>query len=78
MESHPSGAPRPRGAELTVSAQKILARNEPLSGFSAQLSWSHYCALMRVEHQKARDFCEREAVVGGWDKRTLERQIQSF
>jgi predicted nuclease of restriction endonuclease-like (RecB) superfamily len=47
-------------------------------GFSPQLSWSHYRALMRVENVEARDFYEREAIAGGWDKRTLERQIQSF
>ena len=47
-------------------------------GFSPQLSWSHYRALMRVENREARDFYEREAIAGGWDKRTLERQIQSF
>jgi predicted nuclease of restriction endonuclease-like (RecB) superfamily len=78
MESYPSGAPRQRGAVLTVSPQEIPACNNPLSSLSAQLSWSHYRALMRVDHQKARDFYEREAVVGGWDKRTLERQILSF
>jgi len=43
-----------------------------------QLSWSHYRALMRVESRDARDFYEREAIAGGWDKRTLERQIQSY
>ncbi len=45
--------------------------------FSPQLSWSHYRALMRVENLEARDFYEREAVAGGWDKRTLERQIHT-
>ena len=33
---------------------------------------------MRVGNIEARDFYERETVAGGWDKRTLERQIQSF
>jgi predicted nuclease of restriction endonuclease-like (RecB) superfamily len=33
---------------------------------------------MRLDHIEARDFYEREAIEGGWDKRTLERQIQSF
>jgi predicted nuclease of restriction endonuclease-like (RecB) superfamily len=33
---------------------------------------------MRVDNLDARDFYEREAVAGAWDKRTLERQIQSF
>lgn len=52
--------------------------DESPQGFSPQLTWSHYRALMRVENLGARDFYEREAVAGGWDKRTLERQIQSF
>jgi len=47
-------------------------------GFSSQLTWSHYRALMRVENREARDFYEREAVAGGWDKRVLERQIHSY
>lgn len=33
---------------------------------------------MRVDAIEARDFYERETVAGAWDKRTLERQIQSF
>ena len=33
---------------------------------------------MRVEDADARDFYEREAIDGGWGKRTLERQIQSY
>ena len=40
-------------------------------GFSPQLTWSHYRALMRVASLEARDFYEREAIEGGWDKRTL-------
>jgi len=54
------------------------AGRESLQGFSPQLSWSHYRALMRVDNIEARDFYERETISGGWDKRTLERQIQSF
>lgn len=45
--------------------------------FSTQLTWSHYRALMRVEKAEAREFYEREAIECGWDKRSLERQIQS-
>ena len=51
--------------------------SESLPGFSSQLSWSHYRALMRVKDEGARDFYEREAVAGGWDKRTLERQVHT-
>jgi hypothetical protein len=46
------------------------------SGSSPQLSCSHYRALMWVENENARNFYEREAIAGGWDKRTLARQIQ--
>lgn len=33
---------------------------------------------MRVENEEARLFYEQEAIAGGWDKRTLERQIHSY
>lgn len=46
-----------------------------VSGFSPQLSWSHYRALMRVQDEKARAFYEREAIDCGWSKAQLERQI---
>lgn len=70
--------PHPTGAELTPAEKSHPVGDELPQGFSPQLSWSHYRALMRVENREARDFYEREAVAGGWDKRTLERQIQSY
>ena len=48
-----------------------------LQGFSSQLSWSHYRALMRVKNDKARLFYEQEAIECGWSKTQLERQIHS-
>lgn len=45
--------------------------------FNPQLSWSHYRVLMRVENVDARHFYEHEAIAGGWDKRTLERQANT-
>jgi predicted nuclease of restriction endonuclease-like (RecB) superfamily len=48
-----------------------------LKGFSPCLTWSHYRVLMRVDKVEARDFYEREAIQGAWDKRTLERQIHT-
>jgi hypothetical protein len=82
---HPLGAefeaakkPHPAGAKL-VSKQEISSPVGTFNhGFSPQLSWSHYRALAKVDNTEARDFYEREAVAGTWDKRTLERQIQSF
>ncbi len=68
----------PESAELTVPEKSYPAGSQSLSGFSPQLSWSHYRALMRVERAEARKFYEREAIAGAWDKRTLERQIHSF
>jgi predicted nuclease of restriction endonuclease-like (RecB) superfamily len=69
----------------TMGAESLLpspicypAGSESLAGFSPQLSWSHYRALMRVEKVEAREFYEREATDGTWDVRTLERQIHSF
>ncbi len=66
------------GRELAPPKKSYPVGTEFLQGFSPQLTWSHYRALMRVEKVEARDFYEREAIAGGWDKRTLERQIQSF
>jgi predicted nuclease of restriction endonuclease-like (RecB) superfamily len=72
-----SAIQRPMGAELLAPAKCYPAGSKSLTGFSPQLSWSHYRALMRVEKPTAREFYEREAITGGWDKRTLERQIHS-
>ncbi len=72
------GIPSPPGRELVPTAIRHPAGDESGIGFSPLLSWSHYRALMRVENVEARDFYEGEAIAGGWDKRTLERQIHSF
>jgi predicted nuclease of restriction endonuclease-like (RecB) superfamily len=77
-ESSETSILHPTGRELTPVQIAYPPGTESLPGFSPQLSWSHYRALMRVENREARDFYEREAIAGGWDKRTLERQIQSF
>jgi predicted nuclease of restriction endonuclease-like (RecB) superfamily len=84
--------PHPAGGELTGSALlnpagrklKPRTKSDPttgssiVQGFSPQLAWSHYRVLMQVTQLAARDFYEHEAIEGGWDKRTLERQIHSF
>jgi hypothetical protein len=67
---------RPMGTESSGSeiylpmGRKLEILSPPgiESGFSPQLSWSHYRALMRVNSVDARDFYEREAIAGGWDK----------
>ena len=47
-------------------------------GFSPNLGWSHYRALMNVEHQSERLFYEIEAEAEGWEVKHLERQIHTF
>lgn len=67
----------PVGDESTALQKSSPAGSESVQGFSPQLSWSHYRVLMRVENEQARDFYEREAIEGGWSKRTLERQVHT-
>ncbi|MDP4028674.1 MAG: PDDEXK nuclease domain-containing protein [Gallionella sp.] len=74
-ESGDTGKMSPLGIELPKSSP---AGDELPQGFSPQLTWSHYRALMRVENVAARDFYEREAAECGWSKVQLERQIHSF
>lgn len=45
---------------------------------SAELSWSHYQLLMRVEDEDARAFYAEEAVKAGWSVRQLQRQINTM
>ena len=66
------------GAESSEPAILHPAGDELPQGFSPQLTWSHYRALMRVENVAARDFYERETSECGWSKVQLERQIHSF
>jgi predicted nuclease of restriction endonuclease-like (RecB) superfamily len=68
----------PVGRELASDQIPYPVGTKSAKGFSSQLTWSHYRALMRVENREARDFYECESVAGGWDKRVLERQIHSY
>jgi predicted nuclease of restriction endonuclease-like (RecB) superfamily len=68
----------PEGGELIVLPKSYPTGSECQQGFSPQLSWSHYRALMRVTNVDARDFYERETRECGWSKVQLERQIHSF
>jgi predicted nuclease of restriction endonuclease-like (RecB) superfamily len=49
-----------------------------LHAVRAELSWTHYRLLLKVESNAAREFYETEAVEGFWSTRELERQINSF
>lgn len=45
---------------------------------SAELSWSHYQLLMRVDDETARLFYTEEAAKSGWTVRQLQRQINTL
>lgn len=72
-KSDEGGIQYPAGRELTLSQKGRPVGDELQQGFSPQLSWSHYRALMRVDNVTARDFYEREASECGWSKVQLER-----
>ena len=44
----------------------------------AELSWSHYRLLMRIQDDKAREFYASECSKSGWSVRQLERQIHTM
>ena len=43
------------------------------SAVRAELSWTHYKSLMRVEDEHARNFYIKEAIDGNWSTRQLNR-----
>jgi len=62
-----------------IKNPKILSSIRQTSSveFDPQLSWSHYCELLSVEHPLARSFYEKEAVNNNWSFWELKRQINS-
>lgn len=44
---------------------------------SAQLSWSHYLLILKVEDDSARQWYVKECEASNWSVRALERQINS-
>ncbi|WP_159520855.1 PDDEXK nuclease domain-containing protein [Sunxiuqinia indica] len=45
---------------------------------SSELSWSHFCLLIRVESKDAREFYIKEASTQNWSVRALSRQINTL
>ena len=75
-ESGQSKILSPLGKELAPKQHPTGV--ESATGFHPALSWSHYRALMRVENEEARQFYEQEAARNNWNKRQLERQINTL
>jgi predicted nuclease of restriction endonuclease-like (RecB) superfamily len=49
-----------------------------VNALRAQLSWTHYRMIMRLENPEAREYYLEECDKGNWSTRQLERQINSF
>jgi predicted nuclease of restriction endonuclease-like (RecB) superfamily len=68
----------------TVSAKLAKAGiRQTLSAKSSSwpkfpLPWSHYVRLLSVADAQAREYYERDALLGGWSARQLDRQISSL
>ncbi len=75
-ELRKSGNLHQQSGELTPMQRPTGVQSPP--GFHPNLSWSHYRALMRVENEQARQFYEQEAARNHWNKRQLERQINTL
>ena len=80
---YPVGAERGKAGPTYPQGGKLPPKQRPpgvesVTGFRPELSWSHYRALMRVENQDARQFYEQEAARNHWNKRQLERQINTL
>ncbi len=48
------------------------------SAVRAELSWTHYKSLLRVENNAAREFYLNEAIKANWSTRQLDREINTF
>ncbi len=49
-----------------------------VNALRAELTWTHYRLLLKVEKENARNFYLNEAVDSNWSTRQLERQINSL
>ena len=59
-------------------APRADSDSEILHTLRAELSWSHYRVLMRLDKPEARSFYEIESVKNNWSARELERQKGSL
>jgi DUF1016 N-terminal domain len=65
-------------ADVLLALSESVEKPSAPRGFSPILGWSHYQALLAVEHPGERLFYEIEAEKSGWDVKHLKRQIHTF
>ena len=65
--------------ERNLRAMRQFYQTFPIRhALRAELTWTHYRLLMRVDEPGRRDFYLAESADSGWTSRQLERQINSF
>jgi predicted nuclease of restriction endonuclease-like (RecB) superfamily len=64
--------------EQAGNRQTLSDESRLITAMHPNLSWSHYCLLMKVQKPLAREFYESECIVACWSVRELERQISSL
>jgi predicted nuclease of restriction endonuclease-like (RecB) superfamily len=66
-------------AERNLRAMRQFYQAFPIRHtLCAELTWSHYRLLMKIDEPKRLDFYHRECAASGWTVRQLDRQINSF
>ncbi len=63
------------GKRNIYNMKKFYLAFPKVQTLSAQLTWSHYVLLLRVENPKAREYYIEECAKSNWGTRALERQI---
>jgi hypothetical protein len=67
--------PQTVSAELVEAGIRQTPSAKSVTGPRFPLPWSHYVRLLSVSDAKAQEYYEREALLGGWSARQLDRQI---
>lgn len=58
-----------------LNYMRLLYNKYPIcETLSHKLSWSHYCELLKIDDDTARNFYEKQAIIDSWGIRELRRQ----
>ena len=57
--------------------RKFYLLYKSVQSVTEQISWTHYCELLSISDDSARDFYEKEAINSNWSVRELKRQIST-
>lgn len=58
-----------------LNYMRLLYSKYPIcETLSHKLTWSHYCELLKVDNDLAREFYEKQAIIDNWGIRELRRQ----